>query len=117
MLAPPFLSGPWLHAHALRLGAYPEESLDGSLPPHSDLPMPPTALAMCLRREDPSRELDFTSVRKCLVGDVTALRTVYDRLVDWGLINFTAKQKGGLPALELVADGEWHSMWGWGAIS
>lgn len=38
---------------------------------------------------------------------MTALRQVYDRLNDWGLINFTARQQAGSlePVLELVADG------------
>ncbi|OMO84222.1 hypothetical protein CCACVL1_10942 [Corchorus capsularis] len=41
-------------------------------------------------REDPSRRLNFTEIRKCLVGDVTLLRKVFCFLENWGLINFVA---------------------------
>lgn len=39
-------------------------------------------------REDPSKRLTFTDVRKCLVGDVGTLRKVFLFLEEWGLINF-----------------------------
>ncbi|XP_030451623.2 SWI/SNF complex subunit SWI3A isoform X2 [Syzygium oleosum] len=41
-------------------------------------------------REDPSRRLTFTDVRKALVGDVCLLRKVFLFLEKWGLINFAA---------------------------
>ncbi|XP_074278506.1 SWI/SNF complex subunit SWI3A isoform X2 [Silene latifolia] len=41
-------------------------------------------------REDPSRRLTFTEVRKSLVGDVCVLRKVFNFLDKWGLINFSA---------------------------
>ncbi|OMO93839.1 hypothetical protein COLO4_16638 [Corchorus olitorius] len=41
-------------------------------------------------REDPSHRLNFTEIRKCLVGDVTLLRKVFCFLENWGLINFVA---------------------------
>lgn len=41
-------------------------------------------------REDPSRRLNFTDVRKSLVGDVCVLRKVFNFLDKWGLINFSA---------------------------
>lgn len=47
-------------------------------------------------REDPSRRLTFTEVRKSLVGDVCFLHKVFIFLENWGLINF------GLP----LADGD-----------
>ncbi|CAN1242246.1 SWI/SNF complex subunit SWI3A [Linum perenne] len=42
-------------------------------------------------REDPSRRLTFTEVRKSLVGDVSLLQKVFQFLNDWGLINFGAE--------------------------
>ncbi|XP_073124877.1 SWI/SNF complex subunit SWI3A [Henckelia pumila] len=39
-------------------------------------------------REDPSRKLSFTEVRKSLVGDVSVLHKVFTFLEKWGLINF-----------------------------
>ncbi|PKA47504.1 SWI/SNF complex subunit SWI3A [Apostasia shenzhenica] len=41
-------------------------------------------------REDPSRRLTFTDVRKSLVGDVGTLRKVFLFLEKWGLVNFGA---------------------------
>ncbi|KAL2907178.1 SWI/SNF complex subunit SWI3A [Bienertia sinuspersici] len=41
-------------------------------------------------REDPSRRLTFTEVRKSLVGDVHILHKVFNFLDKWGLINFGA---------------------------
>ncbi|KAI5329493.1 hypothetical protein L3X38_028890 [Prunus dulcis] len=41
-------------------------------------------------REDPSRKLTFTEVRKSLVGDVSLLHKVFNFLEKWGLINFSA---------------------------
>ncbi|KAM6570357.1 hypothetical protein CsatB_018342 [Cannabis sativa] len=46
-------------------------------------------------REDPSRRLTFTEVRKSLVGDVNLLRRVFLFLEKWGLINFGASSSGG----------------------
>ncbi|TQE12918.1 hypothetical protein C1H46_001564 [Malus baccata] len=46
-------------------------------------------------REDPSRKLTFTEVRKSLVGDVTLLHKVFNFLEKWGLINFGANSGGG----------------------
>ncbi|KAK7350717.1 hypothetical protein VNO77_09617 [Canavalia gladiata] len=43
-------------------------------------------------REEPSRRLTFTEVRKSLVGDVTFLHKVFLFLEKWGLINY------GLPS-------------------
>ncbi|KAF5732232.1 SWI/SNF complex subunit SWI3A isoform X2 [Tripterygium wilfordii] len=39
-------------------------------------------------REDPSRRLTFTEVRKSLVADVSLLNKVFKFLEQWGLINF-----------------------------
>ncbi|XP_061342881.1 SWI/SNF complex subunit SWI3A isoform X2 [Gastrolobium bilobum] len=41
-------------------------------------------------REEPSRRLTFTEVRKSLVGDVTFLHKVFLFLENWGLINYGA---------------------------
>ncbi|XWS51456.1 hypothetical protein CRYUN_Cryun12cG0177800 [Craigia yunnanensis] len=41
-------------------------------------------------REDPSRRLTFTEIRKSLIGDVTLLHKVFLFLETWGLINFVA---------------------------
>ncbi|KAI3953424.1 hypothetical protein MKW92_029090 [Papaver armeniacum] len=40
-------------------------------------------------REDPSRRLTFTEIRKSLVGDVCLLHKVFLFLEKWGLINFS----------------------------
>ncbi|KAH6831567.1 hypothetical protein C2S53_018983 [Perilla frutescens var. hirtella] len=39
-------------------------------------------------REEPSRKLTFTEVRKSLVGDISVLLKVFTFLEKWGLINF-----------------------------
>ncbi|KAK4362758.1 hypothetical protein RND71_017999 [Anisodus tanguticus] len=39
-------------------------------------------------REDPTRNLSFTEVRKSLVGDISVLHKVFTFLEKWGLINF-----------------------------
>lgn len=41
-------------------------------------------------REEPSKRLTFTEVRKSLVGDVSLLRKVFLFLEKWGLINYGA---------------------------
>ncbi|XP_057972553.1 SWI/SNF complex subunit SWI3A isoform X2 [Malania oleifera] len=51
-------------------------------------------------REDPSRRLTFTEVRKSLVGDVSLLHKVFEFLEKWGLINFAAAPSSGRPASE-----------------
>ncbi|KAH9705488.1 SWI/SNF complex subunit SWI3A [Citrus sinensis] len=45
-------------------------------------------------REEPSRRLTFTQVRKSLVGDVSLLHKVFRLLDEWGLINFGAVSRG-----------------------
>ncbi|XP_078438264.1 switch subunit 3 isoform X1 [Wolffia australiana] len=44
-------------------------------------------------RENPSRKITFTEVRKAIVGDVGSVRRVFDFLETWGLINYTASEK------------------------
>ncbi|KAJ4850119.1 hypothetical protein Tsubulata_000590 [Turnera subulata] len=51
-------------------------------------------------REDPTRRLTFTQVRKSLVGDVTFLHRVFSFLDQWGLINFSAPRDGAAEAEE-----------------
>ncbi|KAG1331421.1 SWI/SNF complex subunit SWI3A [Cocos nucifera] len=46
-------------------------------------------------REDPSRRLTFTEVRKSLIGDIGTLHKVFLFLERWGLINFGVS--GGRP--------------------
>lgn len=46
-------------------------------------------------REEPSRRLAFTEVRKALVGDVSLLHKVFLFLEKWGLINFAAPPSRG----------------------
>lgn len=41
-------------------------------------------------REEPTRRLTFTDVRKSLVGDISLLHKVFKFLEKWGLINFSA---------------------------
>lgn len=43
-------------------------------------------------REDPSRKLTFTEVRKSLVGDISVLLKVFTFLEKWGLINFNVAE-------------------------
>ncbi|RZC07067.1 SWI/SNF complex subunit SWI3A isoform A [Glycine soja] len=52
-------------------------------------------------REEPSRRLTFTEVRKSLVGDVTFLHKAFLLLEHWGLINYgTAQPSSGADAAE-----------------
>ncbi|KAL3638016.1 hypothetical protein CASFOL_018464 [Castilleja foliolosa] len=46
-------------------------------------------------RQEPSRKLTFTEVRKSLVGDVSVLLKVFTFLEKWGLINFNATDDDG----------------------
>ncbi|KAH6778275.1 switch subunit 3 [Perilla frutescens var. hirtella] len=39
-------------------------------------------------RENPSRKITFTEMRKTIVGDVGSIRRVFDFLEAWGLINY-----------------------------
>ncbi|KAF8006725.1 hypothetical protein BT93_K0897 [Corymbia citriodora subsp. variegata] len=61
-------------------------------------------------REDPSRRLTFTEVRKALVGDVCLLHKVFLFLEKWGLINFSAP-----PSRGAGGDGEGDDNGGGGA--
>ncbi|KAJ3696979.1 hypothetical protein LUZ61_000684 [Rhynchospora tenuis] len=44
-------------------------------------------------REDTSKRLTFTEVRKALIGDVSLLHKLFRFLEKWGLINFSAADK------------------------
>jgi SWI/SNF related-matrix-associated actin-dependent regulator of chromatin subfamily C len=48
-------------------------------------------------RENTERALTFTEVRRMLIGDVNALRRVFDFLDHWGLINHQVVQEGSEP--------------------
>lgn len=48
-------------------------------------------------REDPSRRITFTEIRKSLIGDVGYIHNVFRCLEKWGLINFWAKPVAGVP--------------------
>ncbi|XP_010523953.1 PREDICTED: SWI/SNF complex subunit SWI3A [Tarenaya hassleriana] len=52
-------------------------------------------------REDPSRKLTFTAVRKYLVGDVNLLQKVFLFLKKWGLINFDASKSSDDTLVEI----------------
>ncbi|XP_026385410.1 SWI/SNF complex subunit SWI3A-like isoform X3 [Papaver somniferum] len=60
-------------------------------------------------REDPSRRLTFTEIRKSLIGDVSLLHKVFLFLEKWGLINFSvitsSSPDGGQNTLAIVKDG------------
>ncbi|GER36976.1 SWI/SNF complex subunit SMARCC2 [Striga asiatica] len=49
-------------------------------------------------RENSSRKITFTDVRKALVGDVGSVRRVFDFLETWGLINYAGSAR---PQLKL----------------
>ncbi|KAL5791538.1 hypothetical protein ACOSP7_000132 [Xanthoceras sorbifolium] len=51
-------------------------------------------------REEPSRRLTFTQIRKSLVGDVSLLHKVFNFLDKWGLINFGAASVASEDCLE-----------------
>ncbi|CAI9117111.1 OLC1v1018448C1 [Oldenlandia corymbosa var. corymbosa] len=40
-------------------------------------------------RDNPSKKITFTEVRKIVIGDVGSIRRVFDFLETWGLINYT----------------------------
>ncbi|KAK2660979.1 hypothetical protein Ddye_007512 [Dipteronia dyeriana] len=44
-------------------------------------------------RDNPSRKITFTDVRRILVGDVGSIRRVFDFLDTWGLVNYSASAK------------------------
>ncbi|KAG6517062.1 SWI/SNF complex subunit SWI3A homolog [Zingiber officinale] len=48
-------------------------------------------------REDPSKRITFTEIRKSLIGDVGYIQNVFRCLEKWGLINFWAKPVAGVP--------------------
>ncbi|KAL9239373.1 hypothetical protein vseg_013704 [Gypsophila vaccaria] len=56
-------------------------------------------------REDPTRRLSFTEVRKALVGDVCVLKKVFNFLDKWGLINFSAPPPPPPPEAVMEGDG------------
>ncbi|KAL6011666.1 hypothetical protein ACLOJK_002114 [Asimina triloba] len=55
-------------------------------------------------REDPSRRLTFTDVRKCLIGDVGSIHKIFNFLEKWGLINFSASPQPPPPPRPFDAD-------------
>ncbi|KAI4318776.1 hypothetical protein MLD38_032445 [Melastoma candidum] len=57
-------------------------------------------------REDPSRRLKFTEVRKSLVGDISLLRKIFLFLEKWGIINFSAPP---VDTDDVIGDDEWSS--------
>lgn len=57
-------------------------------------------------REEPSRRLSFTDVRKSLVGDVSLLHKVFRFLDERGLINFGAPSANDA-SLVVVEDGDY----------
>lgn len=59
-------------------------------------------------REDPSRRLTFTELRKSLVGDVSILQKVFTFLEKWGLINFsgTASSSSVIGASTSLVEGQ-----------
>ena len=59
-------------------------------------------------REEPTRRLTFTMVRKALSGEVNSLQRVFNFLENWGLINYIPdeKQVGKVaPLPEIVSSG------------
>ncbi|KAI3759512.1 hypothetical protein L6452_07394 [Arctium lappa] len=59
-------------------------------------------------REDPSRRLTFSEVRRSLVGDVNYLLKVFLFLEKWGLINYFGGEDGDLVREdEVVEEGRW----------
>lgn len=66
-------------------------------------------------REDPSRKLTFTDVRKSLVGDISVLLKVFTFLEKWGLVNFNASDTnndknsydGGVKMASVEEEGNW----------
>ncbi|KAJ7957214.1 SWI/SNF complex subunit SWI3A [Quillaja saponaria] len=57
-------------------------------------------------REEPTRRLTFTEVRKSLVGDVCLLRKVFLFLEKWGLVNYGAPPNGGVGGDDSVVEVE-----------
>lgn len=60
-------------------------------------------------REDTSRRLTFTSIRKYLVGDVNLLRKVFIFLQNWGLINFSSSLKKSDHVLLVESEGKHYA--------
>ncbi|KAJ8554153.1 hypothetical protein K7X08_024831 [Anisodus acutangulus] len=55
-------------------------------------------------REDPTRNLSFTEVRKSLVGDLSVLHKVFTFLEKWGLINFDPSNAIDVAQVVVVVD-------------
>lgn len=55
-------------------------------------------------REDPTRRLSFTEVRKSLVGDISVLHKVFTFLEKWGLINFDPSNAETPAAMDAPAE-------------
>ncbi|KAL3677040.1 hypothetical protein R1sor_026988 [Riccia sorocarpa] len=56
-------------------------------------------------RENPQRTLTFTEVRRMLIGDVNAIRRVFDFLDHWGLINYhSASETNQEPSPSVTID-------------
>lgn len=65
-------------------------------------------------REDPSRRLTFSEIRKSLVGDVNYLLKVFLFLEKWGLINFGAPPRSSVVGgddCDLVKEDEEEGRW------
>lgn len=67
-------------------------------------------------REDTSKRLTFTEVRKALIGDVSLLQKLFSFLEKWGLINFSAavkpsqRQDWAVETKVLVEEGTPHGL-------
>lgn len=55
-------------------------------------------------REDPTRRLSFTDIRKSLVGDISVLHKVFTFLEKWGLINFDPNNAETPAAIDAPAE-------------
>ncbi|XP_055825195.1 SWI/SNF complex subunit SWI3A isoform X1 [Solanum dulcamara] len=55
-------------------------------------------------REDPTRRLSFTDIRKSLVGDISVLHKVFTFLEKWGLINFDPSNAETPAAIDAPAE-------------
>ncbi|XP_076898000.1 SWI/SNF complex subunit SWI3A-like [Bidens hawaiensis] len=61
-------------------------------------------------REDPSRRLTLSEVRKSLVGDVNYLLKVFRLLENWGLINYGLPEKAIDGEGDGDGDGDWEDL-------
>lgn len=59
-------------------------------------------------RDNPSKKITFTEVRKTIIGDVGSIRRVFDFLEGWGLINYSPPPSAASKAATIALQLKWE---------